>query len=418
MDRHKMILNAEEYLLTIPMWTKKKNTVADVRAFLTELHLSCPNIIHVAGTNGKGSVCADLTAILMEAGYHTGTFISPHLINVRERFLLDGQMVPEKDFQDTFDRVMPVIQKMTEAGYCHPSYFEFCFLLAMKLFSDSGMDICILETGLGGRLDATNAVSEPMACVITSISLDHTQYLGDTIAQIAGEKAGIIKAGVPVIYDDNRPEASVVIRERADKLHAPAFAVSEETMPALAAEAAFAAPYQRMNAALAVKTLEILALPHVDAQTCRRGLAKVHWRGRMEEVADGIWLDGAHNPGGVEAFIRTVKGQLAGSGGFSIHLLFAAVSDKDYDEMIRMLCEGLSPVQVTVAHIQSERSADQGQLAGLFRAGGCRNVEQYAQVDEALRAALAKRGKSDRLYIIGSLYLIGEIMERLNHDRF
>lgn len=413
-----MILNAEEYLQMIPMWTKKKNTVADIRAFVRELHLSCPNIIHVAGTNGKGSVCADLTAILLEAGYHTGTFISPHLIDVRERFLLDGQMVSEEIFQDTFDRVMPVVKKMTEAGYCHPSYFEFCFLVAMKLFSDSRVDFGILETGLGGRLDATNAVEEPKACVITSISFDHTQYLGNTIAQIAGEKAGIVKTGIPVIYDDNCPEASDVIRQRAEELHAPAFPVSEQTMPEPVTATEFAAPYQRMNAALAVKTLEILKLPHIDTLTCRRGLAKVHWRGRMEEVAPGIWLDGAHNPGGISAFIRTVKEQLVRSGGFAIHLLFAAVADKDYNEMIRMLCGELSPDHVTVAHIQSERSADQEKLAGLFCAGGCRTVEQYSSVDEALCAALAKHGKSDRLYIIGSLYLIGEIMERWNHDRF
>ena len=198
--------------MNIPLWTKKKNTLEEVRDFLAELGDPEKDLklIHVAGTNGKGSVCADLTSVLMEAGYRVGTFVSPHLVDVKERFLLDGKPAAEEDFERSFRQVLSVVKKMAERGYCHPTFFEFVFLMAMVLYGEVRPDYVILETGLGGRLDTTNVIRRPLACIITSISLEHTQYLGDTTVQIAAEKAGIIKPGVPVIYDDNRQEASEV----------------------------------------------------------------------------------------------------------------------------------------------------------------------------------------------------------------
>ena len=196
-------MNAEEYLSGIPMWTRKKNTLEDVRAYLEAMGNPdrALKAIHVAGTNGKGSVCAFLTSVLAEAGLHTGTFISPHLTEVRERFLIDGRMVDRESFEKSFQAVYFVTQDMVGRGYCHPTFFEFCFYMAMVLFRDKQVDISVLETGMGGRLDTTNVIERPLACVITSISLDHTQYLGDTIPAIAGEKAGIIKRRVPVVFD-------------------------------------------------------------------------------------------------------------------------------------------------------------------------------------------------------------------------
>ena len=188
--------NARDYLLGIPLWTKKKNTLDEVRDFLEKLGNpdEALNIIHVAGTNGKGSVCADLTAILMEAGYHVGTFVSPHLVDVKERFLYDGKPADEADFSESFARVKAVTDEMMEKGYSHPTFFEFVFLMAMDLYGRKKPDFVVLETGLGGRLDTTNVIRHPLACVITSISLDHTQYLGDTVEKIAAEKAGIINS--------------------------------------------------------------------------------------------------------------------------------------------------------------------------------------------------------------------------------
>lgn len=417
-DMSKIEEQAKEYLLQIPLWTKKKNTLEQVRDFLQELGDPEQDlkIIHVAGTNGKGSVCADLTAILKKAGYRTGTFISPHLVDVRERFLLDGEMISEEKFQQSFQRVRSAVKTMTGRGYCHPTFFEFCFFIAMVLFAEEKVDYCILETGLGGRLDTTNAIRNPLGCVITSISLDHTQYLGDTVAKIAGEKAGIIKPGVPVIYDDNQPEASAVIRACAEKAGAPAWPVSEADCAdgersEVLKDLPFEAPYQIMNAALALKVLNVLSIPGVNHEACRAGLEEVRWPGRMEEVRPGIWLDGAHNPGGIWAFVQAVNASAAGSQ--PIHLLFAAVSDKDFQEMIRMLCDGLPIERVTVAHLESERGTDQSVLASQFRQAGCPLVEQYPTVEEALDAALAHKRPDGRLYIVGSLYLIGEIKEQL-----
>ena len=208
---------AREYLLNIPLWTKKKNTLEEVRDFLAELGDPEKDLklIHVAGTNGKGSVCADLTSVLMEAGYRVGTFVSPHLVDVKERFLLDGKPAAEEDFERSFRQVLSVVKKMAEV-----------------LYGEVRPDYVILETGLGGRLDTTNVIRRPLACIITSISLEHTQYLGDTTVQIAAEKAGIIKPGVPVIYDDNRQEASEVIRGKAESLGAVSY--THLTLPTIA----------------------------------------------------------------------------------------------------------------------------------------------------------------------------------------
>lgn len=429
---------AREYLLGIPLWTKKKNTLDQVREFLAELGNPDERLklIHVAGTNGKGSVCADLTAILGEAGYRVGTFISPHLEDITERFLLDGAPVGEEAFEACFREVLAVVTRMTERGYCHPTFFEFMFLMAMVLFERERVDYVVMETGLGGRLDTTNVVKKPLACVITSISLDHTQYLGDTIPQIAGEKAGIIKPLVPVIYDDNRPEASAVISDQAENVGAAWYPVGAQDIGRFRCLAEngeeggvpFAAPYQRMNAALALRTLQVLGLPGVTDDVCRRGLLKVRWPGRMECAAPGIWLDGAHNPGGIEAFIKAVKEQMRReadrksldrqAAARGIQLLFGAVSDKDYGIMIRMLCEELPLRRVTVAHIDSARGTDQQVLADQFLACGCRTVEQYPDVDGALSSALEHRTEADTLYVVGSLYLIGEIKERLRRKEY
>lgn len=410
-----MEIHAREYLLDIPFWTKKKNTLEQVRAFLEELGNPDEElqIIHVAGTNGKGSVCADLTSVLREAGYHVGTFVSPHLVDIRERFLLDGTPVAEEVFERSFQKVLSAVQIMTSRGYCHPTFFEFVFLMAMVIFQEQKPDYVILETGLGGRLDTTNVIRRPLGCVITSISLEHTQYLGDSIEKIASEKAGIIKKGIPVVYDANQPEASAVICKRAEEMGSAAYGVGRENAYG---QVDFAAPYQAMNAALAVKLLQVLEIPGVDDQVIQRGLSSVCWKGRMQKIGPGIWLDGAHNPGGIQAFIEAVRKisgtDTTGQGG--LQLLFAAVSDKDYGQMIEMLCRGLPIDRVTVVHLNSDRGLEPAILKELFHKNGCSQVETYENVREALDAALRHKGEQDRLFAVGSLYLIGEIEAALS----
>ena len=422
---------ARDYLLGIPLWTKKKNTLDEVRHFLKELGNPDEqlNIIHVAGTNGKGSVCADLTAMLMEAGYHVGTFVSPHLTDVTERFLVDGVPVEEAGFSESFARVKAVTDRLTAEGYAHPTFFEFVFLKAMDLYGRRKPDFVVLETGLGGRLDTTNVIRHPLACVITSISLDHTQYLGDTVELIAAEKAGIIKPGIPVVYDNNDRAAGAVIAAAADRLGSAAYGLTAEDS---CWGVSFAAPYQAMNAALAVKVLEILEIEGVNAEVCRKALASVHWTGRMQQVAPNVWVDGAHNPGGIRAFIQAVKAQNglavqekqsaqqpdqgeqnAADMHPQIQLLFAAVSDKDYHEMIRLLCTELSPERVTVVQLKSERGLQADALARQFEDAGCGHVTAFDSTKDALKHVLSEKKEGDHLYMVGSLYLIGEILEDL-----
>ena len=207
---------AAAYIEEIPKFTTK-NKLEHTRKCLDMLGSPDKNrkIIHVAGTNGKGSVCAFLSTMLEEGGYRCGLFTSPHLMKINERFQINEQMVSDEKFLEAFLKVKELSDRLVEQGDYHPTYFEFLFLMGMLIFEDEDVDIVVLETGLGGRLDATNSILNPLACVITSISLDHVEYLGDTIDKIAGEKAGIIKKGVPVIFDANNETAAAVIRRRS-----------------------------------------------------------------------------------------------------------------------------------------------------------------------------------------------------------
>lgn len=436
------MMQAEEYLEKIPMWTREKHSLTDIRAFLHEMgdpdrKLS---IIHVAGTNGKGSVCAFLTSLYRNAGFRTGTFISPHLVTVRERFLLNNEMVSPGKLQAAFETVLETVNIMKEKGYSHPSYFEFLFYMAMALFADETPELVILETGLGGRLDATNVVENPLACVITSISLDHIMYLGDTIEAVAGEKAGIIKRQVPVIYDDTVPEASEVIRERAVQMASKAYPVGKgdfsiletkdqglsiraegEAAQAFAAagplvlEIPFEAPYQAENAMLAVKTAVVLGQRErgfrlTEAQITE-GIRTARWAGRMERAGENLYLDGAHNPGGIKAFIQAAASMAAWQKK-KAYLLFGAVSDKDYRAMARLLCEGISWAGIGVVHIDSSRSMDTEVLAEAFSQAYKGPVRAFETAGEALRE-MKKQAGDELLFCAGSLYLIGELKVQL-----
>lgn len=400
-------MDAEDYLLEIPLWTKKKNTLPEVWKFLERMGNPDQRmkIIHVAGTNGKGSVCAYMTAELTRQGYRIGTFISPHLVSVRERLQLNGKPADIHAFEQTFEAVKPLIDTMVAEGYQHPSFFEYLFLMAMEYYTDHPVDFLILETGLGGLFDTTNVVDKPVLTVITSISLDHTTYLGTTISEIAAQKAGIIKPGCPVVYDDNCPEASAVIRARAAGLSAVAVPVR---MPAEAED--FSAPYQAMNAALACRALQELILPGWRPEDAYSRLSKVIWPGRMEEVSDGIWLDGAHNEDGMRAFTAAAK-RIRMRRGKRVHLLFAAVADKNYAGMIAQLCEKLPADRVTIAHLEDGRAAGVDELEAEF----CKHLEERGEIRSfptsraALSYALKQKTGDDLLFVVGSLYLIGEI---------
>lgn len=417
---------AVDYIETIPKFTVK-HPPEHTRELLSRLGNPQEGIkiIHVAGTNGKGSVCAYLNAMLLAGGKKTGLFTSPHLVRINERFQINGEDVSDEQFLDAFLKVEKAAKEYEAEGEGHPSYFETLFLMGMLIFKEAGVEYLVMETGLGGRLDATNVVEKPLACIITSISRDHTEYLGDTLEAIAGEKAGIIKAGVPVIYDASQPGPASVIAAKAKEMGSPAwpmepsfyemktqsregitfnFAYSGGEKAELAIP--YVAKYQMMNASLAFYTMHILQDVHdIPKNVLAEGLSKIKWPCRMEMAAPGVIIDGAHNEDGIAQFVSTA-GYFAKEN--EITILFTAVADKHYHEMIGEICEGIHPSHVVATQIDGSRVVPAEVLAEDFRKAGCTDVCAEPEIGAAYEKALGKKG-SGMLFCVGSLYLAGEL---------
>lgn len=423
---------AVAYIEEIPKFTKK-HTLEHTKTFLKRLGNPAVDrkIVHVAGTNGKGSVCAYLQAILMAEGKRTGFFTSPHLVSVNERIRVDNIQIDNETFLKVFRKVLKIVRQMVEDGIEHPSYFEFLFGKGMTAFAETDVEYIILETGLGGRLDATNAIDNPALAIITSISLDHTAILGDTIEKIAGEKAGIIKPGVPVFFDGSSKKAAEVIKAKASELGVScrevtknAYEIQEVHRKYIAfsrrsaydKDVIFQVPmcgcYQAMNAELALEASEyLLAGEEIHMDRWKEALAELHWEGRMERVGAHITVDGAHNPGAMEAFVESVKALDESERGEMV-LLFSAVSDKKYDQMIEYLCENLDVKAYVVTQIEDERGVSAEELADVFRRYTDRPVYCKERLEDAVRTAMNERGETGEIYCLGSLYLVG-MMKKL-----
>lgn len=417
---------AVDYIETIPKFTVK-HPPEHTRELLSRLGNPQEGIkiIHVAGTNGKGSVCAYLNAMLLAGGKKTGLFTSPHLVRINERFQINGEDVSDEQFLDAFLKVEKAAKEYEAEGEGHPSYFETLFLMGMLIFKEAGVEYLVMETGLGGRLDATNVVEKPLACIITSISRDHTEYLGDTLEAIAGEKAGIIKSGVPVIYDASQPGPASVIAAKAKEMGSPAWPMEPSfyemktqsregitfTFAYPGGEKAelaipYVAKYQMMNASLAFYMMHILQNVHdIPKNVLAEGLSKIKWPCRMEMAAPGVIIDGAHNEDGIAQFVSTA-GYFAKEN--EITILFTAVADKHYHEMIGEICEGIHPSHVVATQIDGSRVVPAEVLAEDFRKAGCTDVCAEPEIGAAYEKALGKKG-SGMLFCVGSLYLAGEL---------
>lgn len=417
---------AVDYIETIPKFTVK-HPPEHTRELLSRLGNPQEGIkiIHVAGTNGKGSVCAYLNAMLLAGGKKTGLFTSPHLVRINERFQINGEDVSDEQFLDAFLKVEKAAKEYEAEGEGHPSYFETLFLMGMLIFKEAGVEYLVMETGLGGRLDATNVVEKPLACIITSISRDHTEYLGDTLEAIAGEKAGIIKAGVQVIYDASQPGPASVIAAKAKEMGSPAWPMEPSfyemktqsregitfTFAYPGGEKAelaipYVAKYQMMNASLAFYMMHILQDVHdIPKNVLAEGLSKIKWPCRMEMAAPGVIIDGAHNEDGIAQFVSTA-GYFAKEN--EITILFTAVADKHYHEMIGEICEGIHPSHVVATQIDGSRVVPAEVLAEDFRKAGCTDVCAEPEIGAAYEKALGKKG-SGMLFCVGSLYLAGEL---------
>lgn len=424
---------ATEFILSIPKFTSK-NKPEHTRLFLQ--YLGHPErhfkVIHVAGTNGKGSVCAYLDAMLRAQKKRVGLFTSPHLVKINERIVVDGEMLSDAQFLSVFEKVQAAVGRMQEENLPHPTFFEFLFGMAVTAFAEAKVEYAVLETGLGGRLDATNTVEQPVCSVITSIGYDHTELLGDTLEKIAAEKAGIIKKGTPVIYMEGAEESNRVIEEtaknlgnRCKKIGKNAFKILGIQNKSIAFSCASAyyedvtwrlnntGVYQPENACLALEVMRLLFGEAKQLRAWQEALSQVIWKGRMEEVQPDVFIDGAHNISAVERFAESVKKNSTGQGTI---LLFSAVQDKDYEQMIAYLCRQVDAEIYLVTQIQDKRAEARGILAETFRRFTDRPVLEMETIADAWEYIM-KNQNGRRVYCLGSLYLVGMIKELMEQSK-
>lgn len=425
---------AEEYLERIPSFGGKKIPLTQVRLFLERL--GNPDrefkIFHVAGTNGKGSVCAFLTAALTYGGKSCGTFTSPHLEHVQERFAVNGVTAGNERFEQAFRTVYDAVSSWMEAGNPHPTYFEYLFYMGLVLFRQAEVEYVVLETGMGGLRDVTNVIEQPLVSVITSISIDHTAYLGNTLEEIAGHKAGIIKPGCPVVYDSACPQAAAVIDRRARELGVRSWSIKAVPYESLGDRLAirfpyqgreadfvlpFAAPYQAVNGALAIKALEVSGAGP-DPAVLKKGLETTVWPARMERIRSGVYLDGGHNEDGIRAFLDAaclIKEQKKPE---RTLMLFAVASDKDYRTMLSMIGGRLKPDLCCLTRMDSYRALPVETLreAAEDAMGAGIRVLCFESAGEALSRLFGEKRENDLAFIAGSLYLAGEIKKETEHD--
>jgi len=357
-------------------------------------------VVHVAGTNGKGSTSAMIAAGLRAAGVRTGLFTSPHLVEPTERIQIDGIPATQAQFSRAFDVVHEAAGSLDLDA--HPSYFETVAAMAFWLFRELNVQTAVIEVGLGGRLDATNVV-EPALTVITPIDMDHQVFLGETIEAIAGEKAGILKRGVPAVFARQRPEAAAVLDAKAAELGIPVkraadFEIRDLEIDARGShfsgiECPLAGEHQVDNAVTAALALEMLGVSP-------KGIAETRWPGRLEHISPNpdILLDGAHNPAGVRALIRYLERFYPDRKRW---IIFGAMRDKAVAEMGAILFPLADELILTAA--DSPRSMMPEELAALAACG-----RAVANIGEALKMVAGEAAADDMIVITGSLFLVGE----------
>ena len=438
----KDIQEAEEFLEGIPQFSGEETgfRYGVDRARLLLEYAGNPHrelkIIHVAGSNGKGSVCALLDAALQAAGFKTGLFTSPHLTDIRERIRFCSDMIGEDDFVRLLNKVTEAADKARERYQeLVPAYFDYLFVIAMLYYAEKKTDVVIIETGLGGRLDATNVCEKPVLSVITPVSLEHTAILGSTIEEIAFEKGGIIKPGVTAVVTDEDESVLKVFNDRAKKAGSRLvvfrkehirintinadnidFSLHNEYYRNVTVSIPIPALYEAENAGQALTALGVLsengALPGFDKDRLSESLRDIlnsfsvfEWPGRMERVGEGIYVDGAHNKAGIKAFVESVN---AFAHDKENVLLFAVSDDKEKEEMVRLLCESRLFSAVVVTAFSGVRSADAERIATIFRKYSQAEVTMIEDSKEAYSAALTR--PHHYVFCTGSLYLVGEIV--------
>lgn len=368
--------------------------------------------IHFAGSNGKGSTLNATREILMAHGLTVGAFISPHLERANERVTINKHQISDEDFLHIANRLCEVVKEKLDGKF--PSFFEFMTLLALQYFAEQQVDVVLLETGIGGRLDSTNVVI-PEVSVITTISLEHTEMLGESYGQIAAEKAGIIKAMKPVVVGVKNKEALSVIKEAAIQLHAPLYLINEQFYIEHAKssnfdyvsdvsirdiEMAMVGEHQIANAALAITAVKLF-MPAVDGLKVKQALQKAKWEGRFERVLGNIILDGAHNSEGTAALIETIK-EIAPH--HKVKFVYAALQDKDHAVSIELMDKVATEMHFTQINLPRAATANQ-----LFEQSNHAKKFMHPDWQQLIETEKAILAEDEMLVITGSLYFIADV---------
>ncbi|KOS60869.1 folylpolyglutamate synthase [Lysinibacillus sp. FJAT-14222] len=385
--------------------------------------------IHLAGSNGKGSTVNALREMLQHAGYKVGAFTSPHLERVNERMTINGAQISDAQFLRYMNKVAEIIETHYEGDF--PSFFEVVTLIMFQYLADEEVDIALIETGLGGRLDATNVMT-PLISIITTISLEHTAFLGDTLAKVAFEKAGIIKENVPVVVGVKSEEALTVIQEVANERHAPCFVLGKDftveniiqgtniqhfnyqkaNMEMVTVPLKMAGPHQINNASLAITAIQTLrenGTINISDESIRQALANAQWAGRFEQLPNNIVLDGAHNSEGAAALVQTLKTVYPHQ---NYRFIYAALSDKDHANSIALMDSIATSIAFTQIELPNAMPADK--LAALSTNT---NKAYNANWREMVQSMLHQRNDGDIIVITGSLYFIAEIRQWLQGEQ-
>lgn len=371
-------------------------------------------IIHVTGTNGKGSTIAFMRELFVAHGKKIGTFTSPHIISIHDRICINGQPIADEDFVHIANQVKAMEKTLLET-HDQLSFFELLTLIALFYFKEQGVDLVLLEVGIGGLLDTTNVVTGEIA-VITSIGLDHQETLGDSLEEIAKQKAGIFKAGKKAVISKLAPEAELVCQKRARELavelyqagrdfilNAGDFSSSLANFSQL--EISLEGVYQQENAALALQTFLLFMASRgerVEEVLVRRALKETNWAGRLERIRPQIYLDGAHNLPALTRLVEFIQGKI--QQGYQVHILFGALKRKDYQGMLGYLSKQLPEVELKVTGFDYQGSLDEKDVVG---------YDLIPSYGDFIREFEDKTNGQDLLFVTGSLYFISEVRASL-----
>lgn len=393
-------------------------------------------IIHVAGTNGKGSVISMLKSILMESGVEVGVFTSPHLEDIRERMMIDNNMMDESTFVRLYCKLEGYVKSLTEEKFSRPTFFEWIFAMALMYFMEECPKVILVETGIGGRIDTTNVLNNKILTIITRIGFDHIDILGDNIKAIATEKAGIIREGVPTVFYNDNEEASRVIIDACYEIDSKLVKVlpyndkilkrNEESIDFSGRNKYYnyedlrlntCVDYQNENSKVAVISASLLSEYFaIRPEDIKKGLKKFYWPGRMEYLSTNIIVDGAHNVDGIKAFVAHLNNHEADR---EVDVMFACMASKQYKEMIHELrdIKNLRHVYIPITSVFDKATASK--LASGFNQVGYKSIIIVENLNNFILDRASNVGATTLLGCVGSLYLVGEIIKlkrRTWHD--